>query len=115
MKSAYPDRFEIKKKKLLLEGDGSSTRSFVYSDDFSDAMYKCLIKGIKGEIYHIASEEYISIKSLINKICIKLSTNFNDIVVSAPARINQDQNYFLSTKKIKKEFIKKEICQRARY
>ena len=93
----------FKKKKLLLEGDGSSTRSFVYSDDFSDAMYKCLIKGTKGEIYHIASEEYISIKSLINKICIKLSTNFNDIVVSAPARINQDQNYFLSTKKIKKE------------
>ena len=93
----------FKKKKLLLEGDGSSTRSFVYSDDFSDAMYKCLIKGTKGEIYHIASEEYISIKSLINNICIKLSTNFNDIVVSAPARINQDQNYFLSTKKIKKE------------
>jgi|TARA_B100002003_G_scaffold102421_1_gene95165 dTDP-glucose 4,6-dehydratase len=93
----------LKKKKLFLEGDGSAIRSFVYSDDFSDAMYKSLIKGRKGEIYHIASDEYISIKSLVNKICIKLSTNFNDIVVSVPARINQDQNYFLNTQKIKKK------------
>ena len=61
-------------------------------------------RSVQGEIYHIASDEYISIKLLINKICIKLSANFNDIVVSAPARINQDQNYFLKyARKLKKK------------
>ncbi|MDC0533561.1 GDP-mannose 4,6-dehydratase [Candidatus Pelagibacter sp.] len=91
----------IKKKKLILDGGGVAVRSFIFADDFSEAVYKCLTKGKVGEVYHIASDEYVSIKSLIIKICKKLSVNIKDVVDVGPERISQDSKYVLDTKKIK--------------
>ena len=93
----------IKKKKLVLDGGGVAVRSFIYADDFSSAVYKCLTNGKIGEVYHVASEEYVSIKSLIVKICKKLSVDINEVVEVGPERISQDSKYILDIKKIKKE------------
>tara|TARA_B110001450_G_C17568743_1_gene459878 strand:+ start:67 stop:1062 length:996 start_codon:yes stop_codon:yes gene_type:complete len=93
----------IKKKKLILDGGGVAVRSFIYADDFSSAVYKCLTNGKIGEVYHVASEEYVSIKSLIVKICKKLSVDINEVVEVGPERISQDSKYILDIKKIKKE------------
>tara|TARA_B100000767_G_scaffold223726_1_gene212700 strand:+ start:1316 stop:2311 length:996 start_codon:yes stop_codon:yes gene_type:complete len=93
----------IKKKKLILDGGGVAVRSFIYADDFSSAVYKCLTNGKIGEVYHVASEEYVSIKSLIVKICKKLTVDINEVVEVGPERISQDSKYILDIKKIKKE------------
>ena len=91
----------LKKKTITLDGGGRAIRSFLYADDFSRAVYKCLKSGKIGQVYHIASDEYVSIKNLVRKICHKLSVNFNNAIKIGPERISQDRKYILDTKKIK--------------
>ncbi|MBL6989664.1 MAG: GDP-mannose 4,6-dehydratase [Bacteriovoracaceae bacterium] len=86
-------------KKLSLHGGGTSVRNFVHSRDFGAASWAVLNQGKPGEIYHIASDEYLSIKSLVEMICDKLGNNFNDFVQISKDRPGKDKAYYLDTQK----------------
>ena len=92
----------LKKKKLFLDGGGNSKRNFIHIDDVSEATYKILKKGKIGNIYHISSNEVISIKNLVKFICKKMNYNFSKLVKLSPERKGKDKYYILSNKKIKK-------------
>lgn len=49
-----------RKRKLLVHGDGSPTRRYVYAGDIVDALDTILHKGVIGQIYNIASRDEIS-------------------------------------------------------
>jgi dTDP-D-glucose 4,6-dehydratase len=49
-----------RKRKLLVHGDGSPTRRYVYAGDIVDALDTVLHKGVIGQIYNIASRDEIS-------------------------------------------------------
>lgn len=49
-----------RKQKLLLHGDGSPTRRYLYAGDIVDALDTIFHKGIVGQIYNIASKDEIS-------------------------------------------------------
>ena len=67
---------KIRKKKFInLEGDGSQTRSFVYIDDFVDALELVYLRGKNLNIYNIGTKDEISIKKLLKLIQKKLKTN----------------------------------------
>ena len=53
---------------LPIQGSGNETRSFVYIEDFTDGLILLLDKGENLNIYHIGTEEEISIKELCEKI-----------------------------------------------
>ena len=91
----------LKKKKLFLDGGGNSKRNFIHIDDVSEATYKILKKGKIGNIYHISSNEVISIKNLVKFICKKMNYNFSKLVKLSPERKGKDKYYILSNKKIK--------------
>jgi dTDP-glucose 4,6-dehydratase len=94
----------IKKKiKIPIQGEGLSKRSFIYSDDVSDALFKILNKGKVGQIYHISENKLITIKDLVKKICKIMSVNFNKSVFFVSERIGKDPIYELNSKKIRKQ------------
>ncbi len=61
---------ELKKNEIVLpiQGDGESSRSFIYIDDFSDAVMLLLKKGKNKEIYNIGTEQEIKIKDLVEML-----------------------------------------------
>ena len=59
----------LSNKKLNLHGGGLSRRSFIHIEDVSDAVYKICRNGRIGHSYHISTNETITIKALVKKLC----------------------------------------------
>jgi dTDP-glucose 4,6-dehydratase len=90
-------------KKIELHGGGSSTRSFIHMRDVSDATWKIAQHGANGDTYHISTDEVISIKDLVAKICTKLGARFEDHVEIVGERLGKDSAYHLDSTKVRKE------------
>lgn len=90
-------------RKLQLHGGGLSTRSFIHMKDVCDATWKIMRDGKNGETYHISTDEVISIRSLVERICVKLNVVFEDHVEFVADRIGKDSAYHLDSKKIRAE------------
>jgi len=91
-------------RKLNLHGGGTSVRSFIHMEDVSSATYKIAIQGSTGETYHISTNQTISIKELVQKICDLTKVEFKDIVEETEDRLGKDQSYLLSSDKLRNNF-----------
>jgi dTDP-glucose 4,6-dehydratase len=87
------------KKKLEIHGNGKSIRSFIFTEDFCSSIIKALKFGKRGETYNISSNETISIKNLVKKICKKMKYPFNKLAYFSKDRLAKDQKYLLNSKK----------------
>jgi len=90
-------------KKIELHGGGSSTRSFIHMRDVSDATWKIAQHGVNGDTYHISTDEVISIRDLVAKICTKLGAKFEDHVEIVGERLGKDSAYHLDSTKVRTE------------
>jgi len=88
-------------RKLQLHGGGVSTRSFIHMADVSDATWKIMIHGDNGNTFHISTSEVVSIKELVEIICMKLSVNFDDHVEVVGERMGKDSAYHLDSTKVR--------------
>ena len=94
----------LKNEKIILDGMGSSKRSFVHIKDITEGYYKILKKGKIGHSYNLSSNEFITIKNLVGKICKKLKVNYKKNVIERKSdRLGKDFIYKLSAKKIYNE------------
>lgn len=91
-------------KKMNLHGGGLSIRSFIHMNDVSSATLKIATKGIPGESYHISTNDKISIRGLVEKICDLTSTSFSDLVNISDDRLGKDQAYLLDSNKLRNDF-----------
>lgn len=57
-----------RKQKLLVHGDGSPTRRYVYAGDIVDALDTIFHRGIVGQVYNIASKDEISNTEICHKL-----------------------------------------------
>ncbi|MGV0602030.1 NAD-dependent epimerase/dehydratase family protein, partial [Mycolicibacterium pulveris] len=53
---------------LPIQGDGTETRSFLYVDDCVDGILTMYEKGAHREIYHIGSDDELTIRELATRI-----------------------------------------------
>lgn len=90
-------------KKLQLHGGGASTRSFIHIEDVSDATWSIMKNGSVGETYHISTDDMISIRDLVAKICNKLTVDFHQHVEVVGERLGKDASYCLDSTKIRSE------------
>lgn len=92
----------IKKKKIPIDGNGLTFRSFIHINDVNMALYKILQHGKTGETYHISTSNYISIIDLVKKIIkiLRKTKKFNKFIYYKRDRIGKDEFYKLSSKKI---------------
>ena len=90
-------------KQLILDGGGSSIRSFIHIDDVSNALYKIIKKGKVGSTYHISTKETVSIRKLVKIICDMTNSKFNNFVKIEKDRLGKDQAYLLDSSKLRSE------------
>lgn len=93
-------------KKVTIQGDGSSVRSFLHSSDTVSAIECILLNGKIGEIYNIGGEDDMEY-SVINiaKILIKLikkEENYDKWIEYIEDRPYNDKRYYISNEKLKK-------------
>ena len=91
-------------KKMKLHGGGLSTRSFIHMDDVSAATFKIALDGIPGDSYHISTNETITIRGLVEKICELTNANFTELVEVSEDRLGKDQAYLLDSTKLRENF-----------
>ena len=89
-------------QKLVLEGGGLSKRSFIHMDDVSSATLAIAQSEFIGETFHISTEEFVSIRALVEKIIDMIGVNFEDVVTLGSERLGKDQAYFLDSQKVRK-------------
>lgn len=90
-------------RKLQLHGGGVSTRSFIHMKDVSSATWSIMEKGINGSTYHISTQEVVSIRELVERICKKLNVSFEDQVEVVGERLGKDAAYQLDSGKLRSE------------
>jgi dTDP-glucose 4,6-dehydratase len=88
-------------KRLQLHGGGTSERSFIYMQDVSDATLRIMKEGSYGEIFHIATNDSITIRSLVELICDLMGVRFEDYVDVAEERLGKDSAYLLDSSKVR--------------
>lgn len=88
-------------KKIPLHGGGTSQRSFIHIQDVADATFKILNAGVDGEIYHISTDHIVSIRELVDMICMKMEKTFEDNVEVVGDRLGKDAAYVLDASKVK--------------
>jgi dTDP-glucose 4,6-dehydratase len=90
-------------RRLQLHGGGHSIRSFIHIDDVADATYRVATAGAPGDSYHISTRETISIRGLIDTICLLMDLRFDEFAEVIGDRLGKDQAYMLDSGKIRAE------------
>lgn len=88
-------------RKLQLHGGGLSRRSFIHMRDVSDATWRIGLHAPTGETYHISTNEIVSIRELVERLCGKLEARFEDSVEIVGDRIGKDAAYLLDSTKLR--------------
>ncbi len=86
-------------RKFILDGTGSSTRSFIYSDDIVSAFDRMILTDKIQEEYNFSSKEEISIFNLVTLICKLSNVEKDKILVHGPERRGKDKHYRLNISK----------------
>ena len=95
-------------EKLNLHGGGISERSFININDVVDATIKICLNAEPGSSWHISTNEVISIKDLVFKICKLLDVEFDSFVNVNEERLGKDKSYLLDSSKTRKKLNWKE-------
>ena len=91
-------------KKLQLHGGGKSLRSFINIRDVAKATLDIAMKASPPESYHLSTDQHVSIRSLVELICLKMGADFKNLVEVSPDRPGKDAAYLLDSAKAKGEF-----------
>lgn len=111
-KNQYPEKLIPKfikllkeNKKVTIQGDGSSKRSFLHVDDAVKAFQIILERSEIGEIYNIGCDENMEYSVLdIAKFLIKIiknTNNYDQWIEYIKDRPYNDQRYYISNRKLK--------------
>ena len=68
---------------IVIKGDGTPLRSYLYSDDLVEWLFTILAHGESGRPYNVGSDEGMSIKVLAEKVCSVLCGG-NIVVMGKP-------------------------------
>jgi dTDP-glucose 4,6-dehydratase len=93
--------FVLLGRKLQLHGGGVSRRAFIHIKDVSDATWRIAREAPLGETYHISTNEVVTIRELVERICRKLGARFEDSVEFVGERLGKDAAYMLDSTKLR--------------
>jgi dTDP-glucose 4,6-dehydratase len=95
--------------KIPLHGGGNTRRNFVHSYDVAKALD--IIADTSGDFneFHIGADNYLSIKDLVEKICLLNNKEIQNCTTITEDRKGKDLDYFMSFDKIKQLGWKAEI------
>jgi nucleoside-diphosphate-sugar epimerase len=88
---------------IVIEGDGTPTRSYMYSADLAIWLWTILFKGSKYGIYNVGSDKAISILELAKVVSNCDDSKFRKIIVKSPKLNKSIMQYVPSIDKAKEE------------
>lgn len=88
-------------KKLPLHGGGYSVRSFIHIRDVAAGTLQIARHAPAGEIYHLSTQQTLSIRNLVEKICQRMGVDFAESVEISEERLGKDYAYLLDSGKIR--------------
>lgn len=91
-------------RRLQLHGGGASRRAFIHIRDVSDATRRIAREAPLGETYHISTNEIVTIRELVERICHKLGASFEGSVEIVGERLGKDAAYMLDSTKLRSTF-----------
>lgn len=89
---------------MQLHGGGHSVRSFIHISDVVKATLQLAKEGETGTCYHLSTEESISIRDLVGKICERAGVAFDSVVEEGEERLGKDQSYLLDSSRMRERF-----------
>ncbi|MCU4674737.1 GDP-mannose 4,6-dehydratase [Catenovulum sp. 2E275] len=90
-------------KKLSLHGGGRAIRAFIYGDDAANGLRLTLEKGEIGQSYHFSTDEFVSIRDLVEQINQVQGVNFDEFVQISEDRLGKDLQYLMNDSKARTE------------
>lgn len=101
----------LEEKQLPVYGHGLNVRDWIYVEDHCEGVWKLLLKGRPGEVYHIGKGSGISNIELVKKICALLDTffprssgkSYTELIRYVADRPGHDLRYALDVSKMKRE------------
>jgi len=90
-------------KKIQLHGGGHSVRSFIHIKDATNATLQIALEGKIGSTYHISTNNTVSIRELVERICEMTDTSFEQLVEVTEDRLGKDQAYLLDSTKLREQ------------
>jgi dTDP-glucose 4,6-dehydratase len=91
--------FNTMGKRIPLHGGGTSCRSFIHIRDVAEGTWRVTCSGKPGEVYHLSTQEQISIRGLVKRICELLGSDFESSVEVVGERLGKDAKYILDSTK----------------
>ena len=82
-------------KKLQLHGGGTSIRSFIHINDVCEGTQRAAETGKTGEVFHFATPQNISIRTLVELIAENIGVDFEEHVEISSERLGKDAAYLL--------------------
>ena len=86
---------------IIITGDGTPYRSYLYADDLVDWLFTLLEKGVNNEVYNVGSDYAISIANLATLVKKVLNSNSEVIVKGVPKLGDKPERYIPSIEKVK--------------
>lgn len=84
-----------KKQIFEIHGDGKSVRSFIHSNDFSNAIHKIIQRKINRNIYHFSGDKNYTIISILKIISNQMNIQLNDNIKYVSDRVGKDHKYIM--------------------
>ena len=88
---------------LPLHGGGTSVRAFIHAKDVASGIFASIEKGNVGETYHFSTDEFVTIRELVEKIATRAGVTLESFVEVTEDRPAKDAAYFMSAQKAKEK------------
>lgn len=87
-------------KKIPLHGGGVAVKSYIHIRDVSEGERLIMEQGNIGEIYHLSPKQGVSVREVVETICLELGLKFEETIEIAPERLGQDKAYVIDSTKV---------------
>ena len=74
----------IDNKPIVIKGDGTPQRSYLYADDLVEWLFAVFDRGVSGRPYNVGSPEALSIRDLAERVCAALGAKNGMRVLGVP-------------------------------
>jgi dTDP-glucose 4,6-dehydratase len=91
------------KQNIIIKGDGTPLRSFMYASDLTIWLWTILFKGLSCKPYNVGSEEEVSISDLASEVIEIINPCLKKTILNKAVHDGPPERYIPSTERARTE------------